>query len=140
MSKWPIFEGFIGWSSVRIQKIIESLGTNMPWSKFKDELRRCISHHKSRAHTSNKLECLRQEGNENLWVFILKYAKLHESTMGKKPTDETDPTHIMKFLRKMNNKAIWYKVTQKGIPDGTTLLEIFNKVIKLEAGFQLSEG
>ena len=60
--------------------------------------------------------------------------------MGKKPAHETDPTHIMKFLRKMNKKAISQKVTQKGIPDGTTLLEIFNRVIELEAGFQLSEG
>ena len=74
------------------------------------------------------------------WVFILKYAELHESVMGKKPTDETNSTHIMKFLRKMNNKAISCKVTQKGIPDETTLLEIFNRVIELEAGLQLSEG
>ena len=59
--------------------------------------------------------------------------------MGKKPADETDPTHIMKFLRKKNNKTISCKVTQKGIPDGTTLLEIFNRVIELEAGFQLSK-
>ena len=96
MSKQPIFEGLMGWSSTPIQKIIESLGTNMPWPKFKDKLRRCISHCKSRVHTSNKLECLRQKGNENLWVFILKCAELHESVMGKKPTDERDPTHIMK--------------------------------------------
>ena len=129
----------MGWSSAPIQKIIGSLGTNMPWSKFKDELRRCISHHKSRAHTSNELECLRQECNENLCVFILKYTKLHKSVTGKKPADETDPTYIMKFLRKMNNKAISCKVTLKRIPDGTTLLEIFNRVIELKAGFQLSE-
>ena len=81
-----------------------------------------------------------QEGNESLRVFILKYVELHKSAVGKKPTDETNPFHLMKFLRKMNNKAISHKVTQKGIPDGTTLLEIFNKVIELEAGFQLSEA
>ena len=95
MSKRPIFEGLMGWSSAPIQKLIESQGTNMCWSKLKDGLRRCILHHRLRAHTSNELECLRQEGNENLWVFILKYTELHESVIRKKPADETNKTHTM---------------------------------------------
>ena len=40
----------------------------------------------------------------------------------------------------MTNSEIVRKITQKGIPEGMTLGQAFSRAIKLEAGYQLSEG
>ena len=54
--------------------------------------------------------------------------------------EDTDPTHIIRFLGMMTNSEIARKITQKGIPDGMTLGQAFTRAIELEAGYQLSEG
>ena len=40
----------------------------------------------------------------------------------------------------MTNSEIARKITQKGIPEGMTLGQVFTRAIELEAGYQLSEG
>ena len=60
--------------------------------------------------------------------------------MGKTAAEDTDPTHIIRFLGMMTNSEIARKITQKGIPEGMTLGQAFTRAIELEAGYQLSEG
>ena len=59
---------------------------------------------------------------------------------GKTAAEDTDPTHIIRFLGMMTNPEIARKITQKGIPEGITLGQAFTWAIELEAGYQLSEG
>ena len=59
---------------------------------------------------------------------------------GKTAAEDTDPTHIIRFLGMMTNSEIDRKITQKGIPEGMTLGQAFTRAIELEAGYQLSEG
>ena len=73
-------------------------------------------------------------------IFILRYQDLHAAATGKSATEDTNPTHIIRFLGMMSNSEIARKITQKGIPEGMTLGQAFTKAIELEAGYQLSEG
>ena len=95
---------------------------------------------KSRAHSAFKLAQIKQKPNENLRIFILRYQDLHSAATGKTAAEDTDPTHIIRFLGMMTNSKIARKITQKGIPEGMTLGQTFTWVIELEAGYQLSEG
>ena len=58
----------------------------------------------------------------------------------KTAAEDTDPTHIIRFLGMMTNSEIARKITQKEIPAGMTLGQAFTRAIELEAGYQLSEG
>ena len=59
---------------------------------------------------------------------------------GKTAAEDTDPTHIIRFLGMMTNSEIARKITQKGILEGMTLGQAFTRAIELQAGYQLSEG
>ena len=65
---------------------------------------------------------------------------MHSVATGKTAAEDTDPTHIIRFLGMMTNSEIARKITQKGIPEGMTLGQAFTQAIELEAGYQLSEG
>ena len=65
---------------------------------------------------------------------------MHSAATGKMAAEDTDPTHIIRFLGMMTNSEIARKITQKGIPEGMTLGQAFTHAIELEAGYQLSEG
>ena len=65
---------------------------------------------------------------------------MHSAATGKTAAEDTDPTHIIRFLGIMTNSEIARKITQKGIPEGMTLGQAFTQAIELEAGYQLSEG
>ena len=83
---------------------------------------------------------IKQKPNENLRIFILRYQDLHSAATGKTAAEDTDPTHIIRFLGMMTNSEIARKITQKGIREGMTLGQAFTWAIELEAGYQLSEG
>ena len=59
---------------------------------------------------------------------------------GKRPEQETDQTHLTKFLTSINNVEISREICRWGIPIGTTLQDLFLKVTGKEAGQQLAEG
>ena len=99
----------------------------------------CLTEEKSRVHSAFKLAQIQQKPNENLRIFILRYQDLHAAAMGK-TAEDTDPTHIIRFLGMITNSQIARKITQKGIPEGMTLGQAFTRAIELEAGYQLSEG
>ena len=75
-----------------------------------------------------------------LEFLFLRYQDLHSAATGKTAAEDTDPTHIIRFLGMMTNSEIARKITQKGIPEGMTLGQVFTRAIELEVGYQLSEG
>ena len=83
---------------------------------------------------------IKQKPNENLRIFILRYQDLHTAVTGKTAVEDTDPTHIIRFLEMMTNSKIARKITQRGIPKGMTLCQAFTRAIELEAGYQLLKG
>ena len=99
-----------------------------------------MTEEKSRAHSAFKLAQIKQKPNKNLRIFILRYQDLHSAATGKTAAEDTNPTHIIRFLGMMTNSEIAQKITQKGIPEGMTLGQAFTRAIELEAGYQLSEG
>ena len=113
---------------------------DIEWEIAQREVKRCLTEEKSRAHSAFKLAQIKQKPNENLRIFILRYQDLHSAATGKTAAEDTDPTHIIRFLGMMTNSEIARKITQKGIPEGMTLGQAFTRPIELEAGYQLSEG
>ena len=130
----------MGQASAQVKQIIRSLPMDIKWEIAQRELKRCLTEEKSRAHSAFKLAQIKQKPNENLRIFILRYRDLHSATTGKTAAEDTDPTHIIRFLGMMTNSEIARKITQKGIPEGMTLGQAFTQAIELEAGYQLSEG
>ena len=126
----------MGRASAHVKHIIRSLTLDTDWETARRELKRCLTEEKSRAHPAFKLAQIKQKPNENLRIFILRYQDLHAVATRKSTTENTDPTHIIRFLGMMSNSEIARKITQKGIPEGMT----FTRAIELEAGYQLSEG
>ena len=127
-------------ASAHVKHIIRSLPLDTDWETARRELRRCLTEEKSRAHSAFQLAQIKQKPNENLRIFILRYQDLHAAATGKSATEDTDPTHIIRYLGMMSNSEIARKITQKGIPEGMTLGQAFTRAIELEAGYQLSEG
>ena len=130
----------MGRASAQVKRIIRSLPLNIDWEIAQRELKRCLTEEKSRAHSAFKLAQIKQKPNENLRIFILRYQDLHSAATGKAAAEDTDPTHIIRFLGMMTNSEIARKITQKGIPEGMTLGQAFTRAIELEAGYQLSKG
>ena len=130
----------MGRASTHVKHIIRSLPLDTDWETARREPKRCLTEEKSRAHCAFKLAQIKQKPNENLRIFILRYQDLHAAATGKSATEDTDPTHIIRFLGMMSNSEIAKKITQKGIPEGMTLGQAFTRAIELEAGYQLSEG
>ena len=130
----------MGRASAQVKRIIRSLPMDIEWEIARRELKRCLTEEKSRAHSAFKLAQIKQKPNENLRIFILRYQDLHSAATGKTAAEDTDSTHIIRFLGMMTNSEIARKITQKGIPEGMTLGQAFTWAIELEAGYQLSEG
>ena len=81
-----------------------------------------------------------QKSNENVHMYIIKYANLHQTVTGKRPEQETNQSHLTKFLTSINNVEISREICRQGIPQGTTLQDLFLKVTEKEAGQKLAEG
>ena len=71
-----------------IKKIIRSIDPNLRWSLACQELKRCVSNEKLIAHLAFKLNTLVQKLNENVWMYIIKYANLHQTVTRKRPEQE----------------------------------------------------
>ena len=140
LSRRDVRVELMGRASAQVKRIIRSLPLDIDWEIARRELKRCLTEEKSRAHSAFKLAQIKQKPNENLRIFILRYQDLHSAATGKTAAEDTDPTHIIRFLGMMTNSEIARKITQKGIPEGMTLGQAFTRAIELEAGYQLSEG
>ena len=140
VSHRDVWVELVGRASSQVKRIIRSLPVDIEWEIAQRELKRCLTEEKSRAHSAFKLAQIKQKPNENLRMFILRYQDLHTVATGKTAAEDTDPTHIIRFLGMMTNSEIARKITQKGIPEGMTLGQAFTQAIELEAEYQLSEG
>ena len=140
LSRRDVWVELMGRASAQVKRIIRSLPMDIEWEIARRELKRCLTEEKSRAHSAFKLAQIKQKPNENLRIFILRYQDLHSAATGKTAAEDTDPTHIIRFLGMMTNSKTARKITQKGIPEGMTLGQAFTQAIELEAGYQLSEG
>ena len=140
ISHQNICHEMMGRSSAAVKKIIRSIDPNLRWSLARQELKRCISDEKSIAHSAFKLNTLVQKPNENVRMYIIKYANLHQTVTGKRPEQETDQSHLTKFLTSIKNVEIYREICRRGIPHGTTLQDLFLKVTEKEVGQQLAEG
>ena len=139
MSHRDVSIELMGWASAQVKLIIRSIPLDIEWEVAHRELKRCLTEEKSRAHLAFKLAQIKQKPNEDLRIFILRYQDLHTAATGKTAVEDTDPTHIIRFLG-MTNSEIARKITQKAIPEGMTLGQAFTRAIELEAGYQLSKG
>ena len=97
ISKRNIHHEMMGRSSTAVKKIIRSIDPNLRWSLAHQELKRCVSDEKSMTHSAFKLNTLVQKPNENVCMYIIKYANLHQTVTGKRPEQETDQSHLTKF-------------------------------------------
>ena len=140
MSHREIRIELMGRVSAQVKRIIRSVPIDIEWEVAHRELKRCLTEEKSRAHSAFKLAQIKQKPNENLRILILRYQDLHATATEKTAAEDTDPTHIIRFLGMMTNSETARKITQKGIPEGMTLGQAFTRAIELEAGYQLSEG
>ena len=140
VSHRDVWVELMGRASTQVKQIIRSLPVDIEWEIARRELKRHLTEEKSRAHSAFKLAQIKQKPNENLRIFILRYQDLHAAATGKTAAEDTDPTHIIRFLGMMTNSEIARKITQKGISEGMTLGQAFTWAIELEAGYQLSEG
>ena len=140
LSRRDVQVELMGRASAQVKRIIRSLPMDIEWEIAQRELKRCLTEEKSRAHSAFKLAQIKQKPNENLRIFILKYQDFNSAATGKTAAEDTDPTHIIRFLGMMTNSEIARKIMQKGIPEGMTLGQAFTRAIELEAGYQLSEG
>ena len=138
LSRRDVRVELMGRASAQVKRIIRSLPMDIEWEIAQRELKRCLTEEKSRAHSAFKPAQIKQKPNENLRIFILRYQDLHSAATGKTAAEDTDPTHIIRFLGMMTNSEIGRKITQKGIPEGMTLGQAFTQAIELEAGYQLS--
>ena len=96
----------MGRSSAAVKKIIRSIDPNLRWSLAQQELKRCISDEKSIVHSAFKLNTMVQKPNKNVCMYIIKYDNLHQTVTGKRPEQETDQSHLTKFLTSINNVEI----------------------------------
>ena len=127
LSHRDVWVELMGRASAQVKRIIRSLPMDIEWEIAQRELKRCLTEEKSGAHSAFKLAQIKQKPNENLRIFILRYQDLHSAATGKTAAEDTDPTHIIRFLGMMTNSEIARKITQKGIPEGMTLGQAFTR-------------
>ena len=73
-----IHHEMMGRSSAAVKKIIRSIDPNLRWSLARQELKRCVSDEKSITHSAFKLNTLVQKPNENVCMYIIKYANFKQ--------------------------------------------------------------
>ena len=106
ISKRNIHHEMIGGFSAAVKKIIRSIDPNLRWSLAHQELKRCMLDEKSITHSAFKLNTLVQKPNNNVCMYIIKYANLHQTVTRKRSEQETDQSHLTKFLTSINNVEI----------------------------------
>ena len=122
-----------------VKRVIRSIPLETPWDEQKAELRREFSVLQSKAHAAKVLEELKQKPGETMRPYIQKYKMLHNTITGREADVETDASHIIRFLSSLQNVSIKRKISERGIPDGMTLGQVFTKAMMMEAGLQYSD-
>ena len=80
-----------------------------------------------------------QKPNEPLRLYIFRYSKIHKLVTKQDACYDTDPLRWFRFLTSITNTTIADKITRSEfLPQN--LQQCFEKVLRLEASLQLSEG
>ena len=80
-----------------------------------------------------------QKPNEPLRLYLFRYPKIHKSVTKRHACYDTDPSRWFRFITSITNTTIADKITQSEfLPQD--LQQCFEKALRLEASFQLSEG
>ena len=109
------------------------------WKAIREELKRCFSDQTSLGHAATQLENMTQKLNEPLRLYIFRYSKIHKSVTKRDACYDTDPSRWFRFLTSITNTTIADKITRhEFLPQN--LQQCFEKVLRLEASLQLSEG
>ena len=104
-----------------------------------EELNRCFSDQTPLGHVAAQLENMTQKPNEPLRLYIFRYSKIHKSVMKSNACYDMDPSRLFRFLTSLTNTTIADKITRsESLPQN--LQQCFEKVLRLEASLQLSEG
>ena len=104
MSHKDIRIEIMGRASSQVKHVIRSIPLDIEWEVACRELKRCFTEEKSRAHSAFKLAQIKQKPNENLGIFTLRYQDLHAAATEKTAAEDTDPTHIIRFLGMTNSE------------------------------------
>ena len=129
----------LGRSAGPIQNVIMALPNARSWRPIREELKRCFSSQTSLGHAAAQLENMTQKTNEPLRLYIFRYLKIHKSVTKRDACYDTDPSGWFRFLTSITNTTIADKIAQSEfLPQN--LQQCFEKALRLEACFQLSEG
>ena len=129
----------LGRSAGPVQNVIMALPNAHSWKAIREELKRCFSDQTSLGHAATQLENMTQKPNELLRLYIFRYSKIHKSVIKRDACYDTDPLRWFRFLTSITNTTIANKITRSEfLPQN--LQQWFEKVLRLEASLQLSEG
>ena len=129
----------LGRSAGPVQNVIMALPNAHSWKAIREELKRCFSDQTSLGHAAPQLENMTQKPNEPLRLYIFRYSKIHKSVTKQDACYDTDPSRWFQFLTSITNTTIADKITRsENLPQN--LQQCFEKALRLEASFQLSEG
>ena len=129
----------LGRSAGPVQNVIMVLPHARSWRAIREEQKRCFSDQTSMRHATAQLENMTQKPNEPLRLYIYRYSKIHKSVTKRDACYNTDPSRWFRFLTSITNTTIADIITRsKFLPQN--LQQCFEKVLRLEASLQLSEG
>ena len=121
----------LGRSAWPFQNVIMALPNAGSWKAIREELKRRFSDQTSLGDAAAQLENMTQKLNEPLRLYIFRYSKIHKSVTKRDACYDTDPSRWFRFLTSITNTTI---------ADWGKLQQCFEKVLRLEASLQLSEG
>ena len=129
----------LGRSSGPVQNVIMALPNARSWRAIREVLKRCFSDQTSWDMWLPQLENMTLKPNEPLRLYIFRYSKIYKSVSKMDACYDTDPSRWFRFLTSITNTTIADKITQSEfLPQN--LQQCFEKVLRLEASFRLSEG
>ena len=129
----------LGRSAGPIQNVIMALPNVRSWRSIREELKRCFYDQTSLGHAAAQLENMTQKPNGPLRLYIFRYSKINKSLTKRDACYDTDPSRWFRFLTSIMNTTITDKITRsESLPQN--LQQCFEKALRLEARFQLSEG
>ena len=129
----------LGRSTGLVQNVIMALPYARSCRPIREELKRYFSDQTLLGHVAAQLENMTQKSNEPLRLHSFRYSKIHKSVTKRDACYDTDPSRWFRFLTSITNMTIADKIIRsESLPQN--LQQCFEKVLRLGASLQLSEG
>ena len=129
----------LGRSAGPVQNVIMTLPNARSWRPIREELKGCFSDQTSLGPTTTQLDNMTQKPNEPLRLYIFRYSKIHKSVTKRDTCYDSNPSRWFKILTSITNTTMADKITRSESLH-QKLQQCFEKVLRLEASLQLSEG